>query len=196
MTESDLKTIGERIIFLRKKNNFTQNKLAEILTVTQPSVSKWEKGENSPGDHLSRIAEIFNVSVDWLLGRNPLDSENNGAKTMGVELVEYFEIPISVCAYAEIWKNYIDDSGVYELWVYDMFYKMKRRMLIRPFKNNTSETIKSYFLEHQLEILKEYRDFFDKAGISPVSDDDRAFLESAEEFALGLAKMEHELWMD
>lgn len=35
-------TIGEKIKYLRQKNDVTQEKLAEYLNITYQSVSKWE----------------------------------------------------------------------------------------------------------------------------------------------------------
>lgn len=61
--------IGERIIKLRKKNNLTQEKLAELLCVSPQAVSKWERGVANPDLYLiPSIAEVFNVSSDHLLG--------------------------------------------------------------------------------------------------------------------------------
>lgn len=41
-------TIGERIKILRKKNDLTQEKLADYLCVSYQAVSKWECGAPSP----------------------------------------------------------------------------------------------------------------------------------------------------
>ena len=41
-------TIGERIKQLRKKNDLTQEKLADYLCVSYQAVSKWECGLSSP----------------------------------------------------------------------------------------------------------------------------------------------------
>lgn len=65
-----------RLFELRKRNKLTQEKLAEILHVDQTTVSAWEKGKSAPSsDTLSTIAELFNVTIDYLLGRE------NTAKT-------------------------------------------------------------------------------------------------------------------
>lgn len=60
-------TIGDNIRALRKKNNITQEKLAEYLNVSYQSISKWENNITLP--HISllpAIANMFNVSIDEL----------------------------------------------------------------------------------------------------------------------------------
>lgn len=55
---------------LRKKHALTQSSLACELNITQQAVAKWEAGISSPEpEMLVRLAEFFNVSVDYLLGR-------------------------------------------------------------------------------------------------------------------------------
>ena len=60
--------VAKNIYELRKKNNMTQLELAEKLNYSDKTVSKWEKGENSPDiTVLVEIANIFGVSLDYLV---------------------------------------------------------------------------------------------------------------------------------
>ena len=69
--------VGEKIQDLRKKNNLTQEKLAELLRVSPQAISKWERGVANPDLYLiPDIAEIFNVSADFLLGIDASDTES------------------------------------------------------------------------------------------------------------------------
>ena len=64
-------TLGERIKELRKKNDLTQEKLADFLCVSYQAVSKWERGESFPDlTLLVPIAELFSVTLDELFGRD------------------------------------------------------------------------------------------------------------------------------
>ncbi len=65
-----METIGSRIKHLREKRNMTQTELSEMLGMkTYTTVSKWESDDNFPkGRDLKKLAEIFNVSSDYLLG--------------------------------------------------------------------------------------------------------------------------------
>ena len=59
-----------RLKELRKKKNISQLRLATDLNTTQNTISRYETGEREPGiDELIKIADYFNVSVDYLLGR-------------------------------------------------------------------------------------------------------------------------------
>lgn len=53
---------------LRKQNNLSQQKLADILHVSQQSVYKYENNITSPDiETLIRMADYFNTSVDYLV---------------------------------------------------------------------------------------------------------------------------------
>lgn len=61
--------IGLKIRFLREKHGLKQVNLANALQVTPQAVSKWEKGANLPDVQvLMKIARLFDVSTDFLLG--------------------------------------------------------------------------------------------------------------------------------
>ena len=54
---------------LRKKNNLTQEQLAERVQVTRQAVSRWETGETQPNtDTLKLLSRVFDVSINTLLG--------------------------------------------------------------------------------------------------------------------------------
>ena len=59
-----------RLKKLRKERNLTQLKLAMDLNTNQNTISRYETGEREPGiNELIKIADYFNVSVDYLLER-------------------------------------------------------------------------------------------------------------------------------
>ena len=65
-------TIGEKIKQLRKKNDLTQEKLADYLCVSYQAVSKWECGLSSPDISLiAPLTRLFHVSADELLCLTP-----------------------------------------------------------------------------------------------------------------------------
>lgn len=62
------KTIGSFISILRKANGMTQKQLAEMLNVSDKTVSRWERDESAPDLTLIPvIAEIFGITSDELL---------------------------------------------------------------------------------------------------------------------------------
>lgn len=64
------KKIGERIRLLRTENNLSQMTLASKIQSNQKQISKWERGKIEPNiDMLARLADYFETSVDYLIGR-------------------------------------------------------------------------------------------------------------------------------
>ena len=58
-------TIGEKIQKLRKQRGLSQEALAEKVTVTRQTISKWELGQSTPDlDFIAQLSDIFNVSSD------------------------------------------------------------------------------------------------------------------------------------
>ena len=73
----ELKTvIGENLVKLRRGAGLTQSQLAEKLGYTDKAVSKWECGDAVPDIWvLTRVAELFGVTVDHLLTHHTDASE-------------------------------------------------------------------------------------------------------------------------
>ncbi len=63
--------IGNKIFELRKKNNFSQEQLAEKMEITRQTISKWELGETSPDlKQAKELSKIFNISLDELVNND------------------------------------------------------------------------------------------------------------------------------
>lgn len=59
-----------------RKATCTQKELAEKLGISQQEISRYERGEiKAPINYIADVADICNVSVDFILGRN-LDTSN------------------------------------------------------------------------------------------------------------------------
>lgn len=79
---------GERLKFLRDENNITQDELSKFLGVGRPTIAGYEtKGKQPSYETLIKIANFFNVSIDYLLGR----TENRDTSTLPAmnNLAEY-----------------------------------------------------------------------------------------------------------
>ena len=63
--------IAERLKLLRKEKKITQKELAELINVKRENIAKWETGKCKPNyEGLEKIADFFEVSLDWLVGRD------------------------------------------------------------------------------------------------------------------------------
>ena len=61
-------SFSQNLTFLRTQAGMTQEQLAEILSVSRQSVSKWESGASFPEmETLLRLCDLFTVSMDTLL---------------------------------------------------------------------------------------------------------------------------------
>ncbi len=61
-------SIGQRIAFLRKEKDYTQEQMSMLLNITPQAVSKWEKGNALPDTSLlPLLAKVLGVSIDKLL---------------------------------------------------------------------------------------------------------------------------------
>lgn len=77
------KTFGEFLASLRREKGLTQAELAEMMNVSDKTVSHWERGESSPDlSMLLELAEAFSVTCDELVRgeRQTAEAKPNTAK--------------------------------------------------------------------------------------------------------------------
>jgi transcriptional regulator with XRE-family HTH domain len=69
--ESLKHVIAKNLIALRKKSHLTQAELAEKVSYSDKSVSKWETGETTPSiEILKTLAVFYNVTVDDIINKD------------------------------------------------------------------------------------------------------------------------------
>ncbi|MGP4073821.1 helix-turn-helix domain-containing protein [Piscibacillus sp. B03] len=95
---------GARLKRLRKEKKLTQAELGEIINVSKVSISGYESGDRTPDtDNLRRMADYFEVTTDYLLGRtdnpkgyetdfDPIAEHNRLLKKYGIEDSGFFDI--------------------------------------------------------------------------------------------------------
>lgn len=68
-------TLGEKILFLRTQKNWSQDFLGTKIGVYGRRVSLYENGKSKPSTKtLQKIAEVFDVSMDYLISETPKNS--------------------------------------------------------------------------------------------------------------------------
>lgn len=76
-------SVGETILNLRREAGLSQEALAEKMLVSRQTVSLWETDQTQPTiDNLMRLKEIFGVSVDQLLGVEPVKDAKINADSL------------------------------------------------------------------------------------------------------------------
>ena len=59
--------LGKKILELRKKENLSQEQLAEKINVTRQTISKWELNETTPDiKQAKELSKLFKISLDEL----------------------------------------------------------------------------------------------------------------------------------
>ena len=114
-------TIGENIRNFRKKNDLTQETLADRLGVTYQSVSRWENGITYPDlELIPAIAEVLAVTVDELLGMPQIEKEKRAVQTFDElrrECIKQdYDADKIVELLRDIRRNYLDSDSAWRPW--------------------------------------------------------------------------------
>lgn len=80
---------GDKLKKLREANNLSQQQLAEKLGMSPSGIGMWEQNRRQPDNEtLKKIAQLFDVSTDYLLGNDikPNDENKNLLETISADL--------------------------------------------------------------------------------------------------------------
>lgn len=84
-----MENIGERLLRLRKEKGLTQEEVGARLSLSPQSVSKWENGTSLPEiDTLGKLADLYGVSTDYLLGRDDAKERRSCSPTIVIHVEE------------------------------------------------------------------------------------------------------------
>lgn len=84
-------TLGDKIQQLRKDKGWSQEQLGTKLGSYQKYISRYENDSCKPSaDTLSKLSEIFGVTVDYLLAKEP-EGDSSGGGIKDKELLHWFE---------------------------------------------------------------------------------------------------------
>ena len=115
-------TIGENIRSFRKRNDLTQEALADRLGVTYQSVSRWENGATYPDlELIPSIAEVLAVTVDELLGMPQIEKEKRAVEAFDElrrECIKRdYDADKIVGLLRDIRRNYLGSDSSWRPWV-------------------------------------------------------------------------------
>ena len=64
----DYEKVGNLILQLRKEKNMTQKQVADLLNISDKTISKWERGLGCPDvSLLSELSKIFDINIEKIL---------------------------------------------------------------------------------------------------------------------------------
>lgn len=121
---------GERLIELRKAKGYTREAFAEYLGISKYTLRNYELSVNDPGSSfLKQISDIFNVSIDYLLG---LTNEKERMSPYSLKTSEYEHI-----------KKYrsLDQFGQ-ETVSYILDRELERTAQLKEWQDGNSDTSK------------------------------------------------------
>lgn len=116
--------LNNNIMRFRKERGLTQEQLAALLNVSVSAVSKWEMGNNRPDlELLPELAEIFQVSIDSLLGYEKA-YKNLDKKTGEIKkLLEKEKYSAAIEATTALLQRYPNDIGLNKMLA-DAYYSI------------------------------------------------------------------------
>ena len=113
--------IGENIRTFRKKNDLTQEALADRLGVTYQSISRWENGTTYPDlELIPAIAETLSVTIDELLGMPQIEKEKRAVQAFDELRRECIKRDYNaekiIDFLRDIRRNYLDSNYAWRPW--------------------------------------------------------------------------------
>lgn len=94
---------GQRLKALRAAHQISQKNLAAKLFVSPQAVGKWEREEATPNpDTVRKLSEIFDVSADYLLGREPSQNISPTSDALRVPVLGVIQAGVPIDAIEDV----------------------------------------------------------------------------------------------
>ncbi|MGN1122721.1 MAG: helix-turn-helix transcriptional regulator [Eubacterium sp.] len=144
---------SENVKKLRKKQDLTQEGLADLIGVSFQTVSKWERGESNPDIALLPvIADVFNTTIDDLLGADKAKNEQKIKKYL--ELYDQIRLKDRALAFTEFQKAVKEFPNDFRIIVrYMELLKEEKDHIYLPDYEKTSKQMMSIFEKIQSQCV-------------------------------------------
>lgn len=84
-----------KLKLIRKSKGLTQTEVAKYIGISQNNYSYWENGKvKIDNETLIKLAEYFNVTVDYILGREPSEADKKITSIGGFTVPDKYAIPV------------------------------------------------------------------------------------------------------
>ena len=150
----DKSEFGYRLTHRRVMKKFTRQHVAERAQISLSALASYERGEKTPPvDIAERLAEVLDVSLDWLTGRDfenggKLDSWEDAINALGIILADIPQITIMSYPHYYVYNGY----GAWKE-TKDKTNDVCTEFIIRlPFKNPDNDNI--FFPEDACEMME------------------------------------------
>lgn len=189
----DFTIFADRVKEARKKAGLNQAELAEKLGVGQNTVSNYENATGEKGsapklETAAKMAEILNVSLDWLVGNS--DSQSNEVTVTGNDFLNYLiitlENPYSDCSLSKPSTEEKATGAGFSIRVSGtkagkLYIKLENLLSIRQKLKDgdvPDETVNEVVANMRQKIVEEYGDVFNQCPdviFASKRDDDEDF---------------------
>lgn len=117
--------LGDKLVTLRKKHGYSQQEVADMLSVTRQTISNWECGQGSPSlDKALELARIYKISLDVLAG-NDIEIAAKEKNSRDLHILKKL-IGKKCCLDCSDWDLILpdeiisDSSGTYDMKIIDI----------------------------------------------------------------------------
>jgi len=127
---------GERLLNLRKNKKLTQRQLADVIGLSAPAIHSYENGTKEPSiTNLNKLADFFEVSVDFLLYREselktPTKDDHATDKSM-IEILDFLPVVVSRKVLRSESLSYTA-KGLFAYFVCEGIETMDEKKMFRP----------------------------------------------------------------
>lgn len=174
---------SERFRSLKDESEMTLKELSTVLDITVPNLSYYMKGREPNYDTLIRIADYFNVTIDWLIGRS--DNRSSVYEALDKEITntiienEYKDISKDDIKPLTIFKNdYIktqEQLVQFMSFYYTLLAKMEELENLHP--NFDYSLINDSLTENLLDSIEYQIDFIEDAHAALLAATSNVFFE-------------------
>lgn len=159
---------SNRLKILRIKYGYTQKELSKIIGIKQTTISNYEKGLRFPDAYkLKQIANLFNVSVDYLLGQDDSILIRESVKSNLINKEDYkFFLDYLLQGKKEEARQLILDICNMGATIDDIYFNILEKTLIETGyfweKGKVDVWKEHYVSENILDIMRDVGSFYEK----------------------------------
>ena len=122
--------LGEKLAALRKRSGYSQQELAEKLSVTRQTISNWECGQGAPAlDKAVELAKIYQISLDDLAGEQVevvvKEKRESQARVLKCLVGKYVKIEASDAGLLIVQQGKVKVLEVSEGWIRVEYTRLK-----------------------------------------------------------------------
>ena len=113
--------LNENLIKLRESNEYTKKYIGEYLNMTPEGYGHYETGKRKPSHEvIERLADLYGVSVDYILGRTDAPETQKSAPDGALEIPDILndvQVAFHGGEYDDLTQDEIDKIAVYAKFV-------------------------------------------------------------------------------